>query len=94
MVEDRIEVGEVRAHPRTALGVEPGGLRRIDVHAADDDVGVGLEHGVGEPAAGREVVGMPNEVAEVLRPRHRMRPAKPSNPGVRRMWSTPAVQAA
>ncbi len=93
-VEDRVQGRDVRSHPRPTARLETGVLRRIDVDAADDDLGIGLEHRVGEPAPGGEVVRVPNQVAEVLGRRHRVRPGRALQPGVRRMWSMPAVQAA
>ena len=86
-MQDRVERGAVGAHPGLDGRVPPDlgaaavlmAAGRVDVHAADDVPGAGAEDGVGEPAALGEV----------------SRGQLPSgNPGVARMWSMLAVQAA
>jgi hypothetical protein len=85
-VEDCVERGAVGAHPRPdgrappRDAIRPLGTGRVDVNAADDvvGVGVGVEHGVSEPAAPGEVLCVPFKVAEIVVQRHLVGPATPT----------------
>src|SRR6266568_7950061 len=80
-----VEGGMVRAHPgpdgrmpfAPAAATWACGVRRVDVHAADDLAGADAQHGVGEPAALGEVLGVAFEVAQIVRQAHLVWPALP-----------------
>ena len=88
VVEDRVERGAVGAYPGSdgsvpsALGAAARVMAagRVDVHAADNVLGAGAEHRVGEPAALSEVLCVPLQVAEIVTQRHLVRPAAVREP--------------
>src|SRR5580765_6308765 len=81
--ERGVELRVARPYPGERTGVVVAVGQRVDVHAPDHVAARRIEHGVREPLAVAEVVGMALQVCAVLVERHVPRPPAVLPPGRR-----------